>query len=118
VDDPRPRDLALERQRPELVGDRVTERPTAVRDRLLHLGVVRRRGRVAGPAVDVAAHPDGGLELAQARHGLGRPGAEQRVVAAEDPLLGARGARVGDDRVERGEVAVHVVEDGDHRRRV
>ena len=80
--------------------------------------VVRRLGRVADPAVDVAAHPHGGLELAQPRDGLHGPGAEQRVIAAEHPLVGSGGTRVGEHRVERGEVAVDVVEDGDHRRRV
>ena len=78
-------------------------------------------GRLAGlggPALAVAADPDRGPQLEQAVDGLARGGAEERDVAADEPLVGAAFLRVGDDRVERGEVAVDVVEDGEHGRSV
>ena len=108
--------LGLGGQRPSSSASAVAERRARVGDRAWRPAVVRRRGGVAGPAVDVAADPGRRLELAQARDGLCRPGAEQRVVAAEHPAARAGGARVGEDGVERRQVAVHVVENGDHRR--
>jgi hypothetical protein len=106
--------LGLGREPPELVGERVAERGAHVGDRRLQAAVVRRRGGVAGPAVDVAADPGRRLQLAQAGDGLRRPGAEQRVVAAEHPPARAGGARVRENRVESVQVSVHVVENGDH----
>jgi hypothetical protein len=53
---------------------------------------VRRLGR--RPAIDVAPDPGGVLQVAQAGHRLGRPAAEDRVVAAEQIALRARGAGV------------------------
>ena len=116
VDEARAGHLGFDRQRAELVGGRVAERGAGVGDRRLQRAVC---GRVAArPAVDVAADPGGGLELAQPRDGLGLPGAEERVVAAEQPLARAGRLRVLQHRVERAEVAMDVIEDGDHGMRV
>ena len=81
----------------------------AIDQRLHRLG---RVGRVDEPAVDVAADPLG-VELAEAADGLDRPGAEAGVVAAEEePLRRA----VREHRLERGQVAVHVVQQAQHGR--
>ena len=83
------------------------------RDRALHDRVVGRGVRVRGPALAVAADP-GGVELLQASERLDGLRAEERVVAAEQEGADALGARVGQHRVERGEVAVDVVEQPEH----
>jgi ribosomal-protein-alanine N-acetyltransferase len=82
------------------------------------LAAVGRRGArelgavavVREPALGVAAQPRGVGELAQAGDRLGRPGAEQRDVAADDPAADTRAARVVEDRLQGGQVAVDVVE--------
>ena len=71
---------------------------------------LRRVGRVDEPAVDVAPDPLR-VELAQALDRLHRPGSEAGVVAAEqEPLR----RTVGEHRLERRQVAVHVVQQPQH----
>ncbi len=96
----------------ELRDDALAERSAGGRERGLHVGIVRRLVRRGRPALAVAADPQR-RKLAQARDGLRRPAAEERVVAAEDE--GLRVVRVGEHRFERGQVAVHVVEQCLHR---
>ena len=76
------------------------------------------RARSSGAAVQRSPLPriHARARAAQARDRRLRLRAEERVVAAEDPALGARAARVGQHRLERGQVPVDVVEEGDHRR--
>ena len=111
---------ALLRQRAELVDRGGAERLAAgadgVGDDRVH-AVVELVGRRA-PALAVPAQPQGGGEGPQAlQRGL-RLGAEEAVVAAEEPAVGALRAGVGEDGVEGGGVAVHVVEQGEHPPRV
>jgi hypothetical protein len=68
---------------------------------------------LGGPAVDVAADP-GRIELVQAGHGLRRPGAEDGVIASEQETVGPVVVGVGEHGLERREVAVNVVEEGQH----
>ena len=79
--------------------------------RVLSSGASPPAQRSTLPRIQVA-----GSSSLQPRHGLGLPGAEHRVVAAEHPAARAGGARIREHRVERAEIAVHVVEDGDHER--
>ena len=93
--------------------DALADRAPAIGDRdpeALVLRYVDHRG----PAVDVAADPGRGLEFAQRRDRLRRPRAEQRVVAAEQEPVGAGAPCVGEHRIQRREVAVDVVEEGQH----
>jgi hypothetical protein len=76
-------------------------------DRVGGRGAGRRR-----PALAVAADPQRG-QLAQALDRLQRPAAEERVVAAEDEAVDVAG--VLEHRLERREVAVHVVDQRLHR---
>jgi len=108
----------VERERPER-GDLVRpQRRAARRDRVRHDRVVGRLVGRGGPALAVAADPGRGRQPVQQRDRRLRLRPEQGVVPAEDPALCPAGARVGDDRLERGQVPVDVVEDGDHRSRV
>ena len=66
-------------------------------------------GVVGQPALGVAAEPNRVLELLQALDALARPAAERRVVPAEKEPVGRA---VLEDRLQRGEVAVDVVEQG------
>jgi len=96
----------------------VAERIAAGRD---GLGDDRVVGRVAGPcrpALAVAADPRRRRQRPQQRQRVLGRRPEQREVAAEDPALRPAGPRVGDHRLQRGQVSVDVVEDGDHRPRV
>ena len=85
----------------------------AVLDLPVHQVVVGRVGGVLQPAVGVAPDPRAAqsLDPLDALFGKG-PG--QGVVAAEHKLVRARGAGVGDHRLERREVAVDVVQQGAH----
>ena len=88
------------RKRAEL-GDRLgveqlaaaPDRPTDLVGKVILAGVV-------DPAIDVAADP-GRVELAQAGDRLRGPGAEERVVAAEQVAIGAGELRLLEHRVER-----------------
>ena len=81
--------------------------------------VLGRLARLRGPALAVAADPDRGLELEEAVDGLARSGAEERDVAADEPLVGAALACASAMTASSArEVAVDVVEDGEHGRSV
>ena len=79
-----------------------------------HLALLRRQvqRRVDEPALAVSAQPGRVRQLAQPRQRLDRPGPEGAIVAAEQPLVDSLG--LGEDGLERREVAVHVVEDPQH----
>ena len=95
----------------ELVGHGVAQELPAARDRRAGgFGGLFRRSR---PAVDVAADP-ACLEAAEPLDGLRRPGSEERVIAAEHEALRPLRAGVMEHRVEGGQVAVNVVEHGEH----
>ena len=100
------------RQRAQLLHQLVAEQLSGARgDR------VDRRRRVVAvhePAVGVAADPGGVLELLQPLDRLLRPGAGGGVVAAQQEGVGV--LRVRQDRLQRGQVAVDVVEQREHQR--
>jgi len=77
------------------------------------LGRQVQRG-VDEPALAVAAKPGRVLELAKARQRLDRPGTENAVVAAQQPLVDAFAVGLGEYGVECGQVAMYVVEDPKH----
>ena len=92
--------------------------PSASRAAAIAPGTTGLSGAASGSAVQRSPLPRiqrRALELAQPRDGLGRPAAEQRVVAAEHPARRRPAAsRVGEHRLERRQVAVHVVEQREH----
>ena len=92
----------------------VAELLAADRDRARTTGL---SARLAGRAVQRSPLPRIQVAPSSSRRradGRGRLGAEERVVAAEQPALGALAARVLEHRVERRQVAVDVVEEGEH----
>ena len=77
-----------------------------------HLALLRRQvqRRIDEPALAVPAQPGRVRQFAQSRQRLDRPRSESAVVTAEQPVVDAFTASLGEHRVERGQVAVHVVE--------
>ena len=97
-------------ERRQLAAQLLTDHLTGALDERKHrLGRVRR---VFEPTVDVAPDPLG-IELTQAGNRLLRPGAEGRIVAAEQESL--RGT-ILEHRFESGQIAVHVVQQRQHGR--
>ena len=112
VDVERARQLEVDGEVVEL-GDVVrVERGAAGGDRALDHVVVGRLVGVRGPALAVTADPRG-VEPAQPFQGRARLGPEQGVVAAEEVGAHALGAGIGEHRLERGQVAVDVVEEAE-----
>jgi hypothetical protein len=101
------------RQRRQLAHGLLPQLLAARGDGALDDRVAGRVGRIRDPALPVAADPLG-VERAQPLHRLRGPGAEQRVVAAQHVAGGAGLGRVGDDRLEGGQVSVDVVEGREH----
>jgi class 3 adenylate cyclase len=93
-------------------------RSPAIGDCRRHQIIVWRLVGMGGPAVDVTPDPLRARQLPQGVDGLGRQGTEQCVVTAQYEPLGARGAGVGEDRLERQQVGVDVVENGERRHRL
>src|SRR5207244_10076582 len=70
----------------------------------------------AQPAFPVAPDPGRVWEAAQASDRLERPRRPRREVAAEQVAVGTGGLRITEDFLERNEIAVDVVQDGEHAR--
>src|SRR4051794_27238045 len=97
----------------ELLDEALPELGAARCDCALGHWVVGGFVRVGGPAVDVAADPARVFELLEPFDGLAGERAEHGVVAAEEVAGRAFVRRVFERRLERGEVAVDVVEEGE-----
>ena len=74
---------------------------------LHHLGPVD--GRLAQPALAVAADPRRIRKLTEPGQRLGRPRARRAVVPPEEVAVGTEPVGVGEHGLERGQVAVDVV---------
>ncbi len=99
-------------ERAELVDERVAERSTRrERGAVGRIGQAVRGGR---PALAVAADPRRGGELAQPRDRRLGPRAEERDVAADEIGVGALPGGIGEHGLQRRQVAVHVVQKGEH----
>jgi hypothetical protein len=107
-------DVVLGGESGEIADDVGTECLARRRERALHHRVRGRRRRVGRPALAVAPDPACGLEVAEPLDRLARPAAEEGVVATQEPPIGARRPSVPDDGLQRRQVSVHVVEQGEH----
>jgi hypothetical protein len=72
--------------------------------------------RLDQPPLTVAADPGRIRQLAQSRQSLERPRAGRAVVATEEPAVDPEVVCLCQDTLERGHVAVDVVEDAQHGR--
>ena len=102
-------DLRLQRIEPAFVS---AEPGVDLRELAPDVRPVRRR--VAQPALPVAADPGRVRERAQPLDRLERPRRPGRKVAAEQVRVGGRPVRVLQHLLERNEIAVDVVQNGQH----
>ena len=98
------------RELTETVGPLDSQGPTAGFHGLLQARVATHLLGKRGPAIDVAADPTGGGQLAQSVDRLVRPRAEQGIVATEQKAVGSFAPGVLEHGLEGGKVPVYVVD--------
>ena len=102
-------ELGLDRERVQPLDELL---PIAASEELVglhHLGPIERW--LTEPALAVAADPRRVRQFAQTLDRLLRPWARRAVVPSEEPAVDVQPIGLGENPLERGQVAVNVVED-------